>query len=121
MWTDPEGYIARQVHAASMQPTFRASRAEFVAEHGRAALKTIEDAVGAAMESGDPDMLVLREHMRRSDDPVAVAAAWYVHTRAPRRRAMPSNFANARNVGARSGPAWTGPTPLDDIFDRGRK
>jgi hypothetical protein len=31
---------------------------------------------------------------------------------------MPSNFATARNVGSRSGPAWAGPTPLADIFDR---
>lgn len=30
--------------------------------------------------------------------------------------AMPSNFATARNVGNRSGPAWSGPTPLADIF-----
>jgi hypothetical protein len=30
--------------------------------------------------------------------------------------AMPSNFATARNVGSRSGPAWSGPTPLVDIF-----
>lgn len=33
---------------------------------------------------------------------------------------MPSNLATARNVGARSGPAWAGPTPLADIFDRSR-
>jgi hypothetical protein len=32
--------------------------------------------------------------------------------------AMPSNFATARNVGSRSGPAWSGPTPLQDIFAR---
>jgi hypothetical protein len=31
---------------------------------------------------------------------------------------MPSNFAAARNVGSRSGPAWAGPTPLNDIFKR---
>lgn len=31
---------------------------------------------------------------------------------------MPSNFATARNVGNRSGPAWSGPTPLQDIFNR---
>ena len=31
---------------------------------------------------------------------------------------MPSNLATARNVGARSGPAWGGPTPLADIFSR---
>lgn len=31
---------------------------------------------------------------------------------------MPSNLAGARNVGTRSGPAWSGPQSLNDIFDR---
>lgn len=31
---------------------------------------------------------------------------------------MPSNLTGARNVGTRSGPAWSGPAPLNDIFDR---
>jgi hypothetical protein len=31
--------------------------------------------------------------------------------------AMPSNFATGRNVGARSGPSWSGPQPLKEIFD----
>jgi hypothetical protein len=31
---------------------------------------------------------------------------------------MPSNLATARNVGARSGPTWSGPTALGDIFKR---
>jgi hypothetical protein len=30
----------------------------------------------------------------------------------------PSNLAGARNVGSRSGPAWSGPASLNDIFDR---
>lgn len=34
---------------------------------------------------------------------------------------MPSNLAGARNVGSRSGPAWSGPQPLNDIFDRSRQ
>jgi hypothetical protein len=33
---------------------------------------------------------------------------------------MPSNLATTRNVGARSGPAWAGPAPLEDIFSRKR-
>jgi hypothetical protein len=32
--------------------------------------------------------------------------------------AMPSNFATAPNRGARTGPSWSGPTPLADIFAR---
>ena len=31
---------------------------------------------------------------------------------------MPSNLAGARNVGARSGPVWSGPASLQDIFNR---
>lgn len=31
---------------------------------------------------------------------------------------MPSNFTTARNVGTRTGPAWSGPTPIQDIFNR---
>lgn len=33
---------------------------------------------------------------------------------------LPSNLAGARNVGSRSGPAWSGPTPITDIFNRTR-
>lgn len=33
---------------------------------------------------------------------------------------MPSNLTNARNVGSRSGPAWSGPPSLNDIFDTKR-
>ena len=29
---------------------------------------------------------------------------------------FPSNLANRRNVGQRHGPAFSGPTPLNDIF-----
>ena len=64
IWSDPEGYIGRQVHAATTQTRLRASRAEFIAENGRAAIDVLEDAVGAAMKRGDPDMLVLSEHMQ---------------------------------------------------------
>jgi hypothetical protein len=31
---------------------------------------------------------------------------------------LPSNLAGARNAGTRHGPAWGGPAPLQDIFDR---
>jgi hypothetical protein len=36
-------------------------------------------------------------------------------------RVMPSNFAAARNVGNRSGPAWGGPPSINDIFNRKRQ
>lgn len=34
---------------------------------------------------------------------------------------LPSNLANARGIGTRSGPAWGGPVPLQDIFNRQKK
>jgi hypothetical protein len=34
---------------------------------------------------------------------------------------LPTNLAGARNAGTRSGPAWRGPTSLNDIFDRTQK
>ena len=38
-----------------------------------------------------------------------------------RQATMPSNFANARNVGNRgTGPVWSGPSTIDDIFNRQR-
>jgi hypothetical protein len=40
---------------------------------------------------------------------------------APAMATLPSNFATARNVGTRSGPAWAGPAQINDIFDRSRK
>jgi hypothetical protein len=33
---------------------------------------------------------------------------------------MPTNLAGARNVGSRSGPEWSGPQPIEDIFSRAR-
>lgn len=33
--------------------------------------------------------------------------------------ALPSNFADARNAGARTGQPWQGPPPLKDIFHKG--
>lgn len=34
---------------------------------------------------------------------------------------MPTDLAGTRNVGSRSGPAWSGPQSINDIFDRARK
>jgi hypothetical protein len=36
----------------------------------------------------------------------------------PNPTVMPSNLSTVRNVGSRAGPAWAGPTPLQDIFKR---
>ena len=49
----------REISEATTPTTLRPSRAEFVADHGRAVIpRAIEDAVADAMHRGDPDMLV---------------------------------------------------------------
>ena len=63
---------------------------------------------------------------RQSEDPIGTLHQW-AHLNGllsdqaqPQQRSavMPSNFAGARSVGRRTGPAWAGPTPLNDIFNR---
>jgi hypothetical protein len=122
-WDNPDATLGR-MEAAARNATLRASRAELVAEHGHEALAEVEAAVGAAMKAGHPDIPLLRDAMLASDHPVAVAVQWVADQRqqqggAPRRQAYPSNLSSARSVAARN-PAWSGPTPLNDIFARGR-
>lgn len=122
-WLDPHAAMAER----TIQVNGRASRAEFVSEYGREAFNELERVVEQAMQSGHPDMRVLSERMRASEDPVSVMAQWaneqlgWGAQRPQARPAVyPSNFASARNVGKRSGPAWSGPASISDIFDRAR-
>jgi hypothetical protein len=110
----------------------------------------IEEEIGKAMESGDPDIAALSHALqtqgvagvkalvdwydRRSFDPAAkeaeiearIMAKYGIQpgqAAAPAAPAapppvMPSNLAGARNVGSRSGPAWSGPPAISDIFKR---
>lgn len=107
----------------------------------------IEEELGKAMESGDPEVQMLAHNLqtqglrgvqalvdwyeRRTYDPAAKEAeleakilAKYGITPGVEQKPsappplMPSNLAGARNVGTRAGPAWAGPTPLADIFKR---
>lgn len=126
----------------------RASRAEALAEYGKEAVADLERAIGEAIAANDPEVFKLRQDMLASDHPVGVAMEWHnrrrvlsevgtdpaayreklkaeilaelQQTQQPATAApvMPSNLAGARNVGVRSGPAWSGPKPLADIFKR---
>jgi hypothetical protein len=126
-WSNPESHLA----GIERRANFRASKAEFVAAHGHDMLNLLDQAVEHAMRSNHPDIPILKERMMTSDDPVGVALKWVQQSGiieqsqqqqpAARGPVYPSNLATARNVGSRSGPAWTGPTPLDDIFERGRR
>lgn len=91
--------------------------------------------------ANDPEVVALNAAMDRVPDPFTYAKQWYdkktFDPDAERERikaqlleemksqqsqtppaVLPSNLAGARNVGARSGPQWSGPPSLQDIFKR---
>lgn len=99
--------------------------------------------VREAMGKGDPEVQALSAMMNASPEPFRVAKDWWdkrtfdpaaererirddlrkelgvqQQPQQPALPVMPSNLAGARNVGARSGPAWAGPPRLADIFKR---
>lgn len=117
-----------------------------IQQHGADKVKAFEDYVTTAMQRQDPEMAALSAQMRASNDPMSVGLDWFekrtfdpekererireeerkrieeelqqsqpARTQAP---VMPSNFATARNMGSRAGPAWSGPPTLQDIFKR---
>lgn len=107
----------------------RGSQASFAQRHGHETLMSVDGVVGAMLERGHPLVPNLQQIYQSSPDPTgAVAAAlhewglWSPEAAQPQRPApvFPSNFAGARNVAPRSGPAWSGPKPLRDIFNRAR-
>lgn len=81
---------------------------ELVAWHERkAAMAEIGDDPASYRERLKAE--ILAEMQQQQGTPAAAPSAQPV---------MPSNLAGARNVGSRSGPAWSGPQSLNDIFDR---
>jgi hypothetical protein len=121
------------------QAKVNAASVDFVRKFGADALDDLERAMTKAAKDGHPDMPAVIAAMRESGNPAAVAAGWANHVgifdrdgqyaerfrtmgSPPRQRqrdvVMPSNLAGQRSVAPRTGPAWTGPTPLNDIFKR---
>lgn len=113
--------------------------------YGAEKVQAFEQYVEEAVRRGDPEMESLGAQMRASKDPMKTGLDWFEkrtfdpekererlkaeilaelqqqgQQEQPARPApvLPSNLAGARNVGSRSGPAWSGPSPLQDIFDR---
>lgn len=104
----------------------------------------IEAEIGKALEAGDPEVAMLSNTLqtqglsavkalvdwydKRTFDPSAererlkaeLLAELQSEGKAPQAppSVMPSNLAAARNVGNRSGPNWSGPPALKDIFKR---
>lgn len=69
--------LEQRLQSAENRLIVRASRAEAVAEHGRAAVAEMETALGKAMQSGNPAVNALRAQMAASEHPVGVAMDWY--------------------------------------------
>lgn len=113
--------------AAEGRTKFIASRSEFVSEHGRAKFNELDAASMQLVQSGHPVAAQYAEAIKTSPDPVGTAAQllsewglWSPGQPQQPQPVFPTNIAAARNVGGRKGPAWTGPTPIGDIFDRTR-
>lgn len=118
-----------------------------VQAHGAEKVTAFENYVNEAMQRGDPEMQTLGAQMRASPDPMKTGLEWFEkrtfdpEKERERIRAellaeikpeeqqqtqqrpapnLPTNLAGARNAGVRSGPAWAGPSSIDDIFNRQR-
>ena len=124
LFSNPDA-VLMHFHQANMGATRLASEANARVKYGQE-YEQMEAALNAAMQQGHPDLHLLREAAIQSGDPAEVVMQWYRQASGAQQQqrrgpVYPSNLAGARNVGTRSGPAWSGPTPLDDIFDRGRR
>jgi hypothetical protein len=133
--------FALQSHGAeTVQAAYDALEAR-IAQNPQAALADYQRIMGSA----DPWSELVNWHGKESvlreigDDPAAYrarlkaelmeelsggagSAPQYSGARGVRRAPLlPSNLAGARNAGTRHGPAWGGPAPLQDIFDRAQR
>lgn len=111
--------------------------------YGADKIREFEAYAEEAARRGDPEIQALSVEMRSSSDPIGVGLKWYEkktfdpeaerekirasileemksqqQTQQPTNATMPSNLVGARNVGSRSGPQWSGPPQLQDIFKR---
>lgn len=120
-----------------------------VQTYGAEKVGAFESYIEEAAAKGDPELQALGAQMRASPDPMKVGLDWFekrtfdpekereriraellaeVQPNGAQQQAQqrtpsvtPSNFASARNVGNRSnGPEWSGPAPIQDIFNRTR-
>lgn len=123
----------------------RAAVTEFGADTVEQAQQALKDAVAAGQVDGNS----VAAKLTKARDPIREIVQWHKNTPAVRETelreriraelmeelggkkpseeqpkaqpsTLPSDLAGARNVGTRSGPAWPGPAPLNDIFDRSR-
>jgi hypothetical protein len=106
------------LHQSHAQTVGMARQAMAISQHGKDTYEAVQKAFDEAEKRGDPELETVAQLCAQSGDPFAVALEWYQSKQGKQATAFPSNFATMRSTSARSGPAWTGPTPLTDIFDR---
>ena len=117
---------AQEVNATEKRAHFLADKVDFVSEHGKAAYDGLDQMTIAFTQSGHPAVQQFVQAVRTSSEPVTTAARLLfqlgvgnaqVRQQAPQQQmTFPSDFASRRSVGARTGPSYSGPTPLDSIF-----
>jgi hypothetical protein len=137
------------LQAERMQERFEQSVERNISKHGEEAVEAAETALRAAIEAGQLNGETVKAQLGQSRDPIGDIVRWHQNQPASieaRLRAeieakvraeigqapapqmeqpsipqnMPSNLVGQRNVGTRSGPAWSGPASINDIFDRSR-
>src|SRR5262245_7786929 len=137
-WSAPEAtvrHLQEEIRDLRMEASLDRNRSK----HGAEAVAELEAALMVGMQMNHPDMLALRDAVNGSKDPAGTAMDWYrqlspndpisvtmgnyrrqqeLQQVRHRTTVFPSNLAGARNVGSRSGPAWSGPPSLKDIFAR---
>lgn len=69
--------LEQQLQNMQSSLVLRASRAEAVSEHGKDAVKELEQAIAQGMQDGRADLQELANRMRRSEDPVGLAMQWH--------------------------------------------
>jgi hypothetical protein len=88
-FADPDQALSQRLHPIEQrfaqlqsQMLMNSSKAVAIATHGAPAVAEMEQAIGEAMQRQHPEMSVLAQQMRSSDDPVGVAMQWYKNNRA---------------------------------------
>jgi len=79
-WDDPSKYVEHALTPFQQQiaqMTYRASRAEALAEHGKEKVTAAQEALEQAAKSGQIDGKAVSEALRKSSDPVGDIVRWH--------------------------------------------
>jgi len=84
LWDDPDNW-GNSLVEEKLSPfqeqlqavTFRASRAEAIAEHGKEAVQAAQDAIKQAIKAGQMDGSAVKAQLSKSHDPVGDVVRWH--------------------------------------------